>query len=112
METPEISPGDYNDLNYVLTQEEREWADELRDEFIIIANKHFTNIINPNGSFIMELTAKFNDYLLRWMENNPIVTCITDPDNEGAIICTADVGVLHAVRQARDEVCEYLENSI
>jgi hypothetical protein len=109
METPEISPGDYDDLDYVLTAEEREWADELRDEFIIIANNHFTNIITPNKAFIDELTSKFNDYIRQWMEKNPIVTCIDDPDKKGAIICTTDAGILHALRQARDEVCVYLE---
>lgn len=109
MPTPEISPNDYDDVEYVLTEEEREWADELRDEFIIIANEHFTNVIDPSNDFLEELTFKFNRYILKWMNESPVVTCIDDPDGNSAIICTTNIGVIHALRSARDEVCEYLD---
>lgn len=102
---PEYSP---RDSTCILTDKEREWADELRDEFIIIANKHFTNIIDPSKEFLDELTDKFTEFLRLWIDKNPIIQCHQDQETNELVLNVTDMGVMNAIRQARNELCQYL----
>ncbi len=102
---PEYSPRESHDAQI------REWADELRDELIIITNEHFAHAISYDPA---PLITKLTSYTQRWLSDKPIcaVTASPGPAHDVLVNTTINPDIMMAVQMARREVMQYYRDEL